>query len=251
MSPAASIEIEDNAEATKDSFDFIKQLSTMDVGSSVFLPCQDNASAQSSWAALRFVRALVGDDAAPGRNEFDEASQLYYRPLCSYPNMTQLRAICPRTCGCADVWSYSLGIYQHQKFGCPSQCSSLRRAVIEHLDATADFSGPCMDPASDLFFMAYVADEQQQDSKPITSWFSSSLTTLHARLSMQPNFDDNVINNFNASNPPSGSHLNVSSISDGSHVDAILKDTWELLPGWKLFASEDKIKESPLSGGEF
>ena len=53
----------DNPTAIKEPFEFIKQLSTLDVGGSVFLPCQDYVSAQSSWAALHFIRKLVGDPA--------------------------------------------------------------------------------------------------------------------------------------------------------------------------------------------
>ena len=125
-----SIEIGDNATTTGNSFDFVKQLSTMVVGDSSFLPCQDYASAQSSLAALRFVRNLVNDSAAPDCNAENETSKAYYAPICGKANMAELRAICPRTCGCADMWSSSLGSFQRQRFGCPMQCLVLRNALI-------------------------------------------------------------------------------------------------------------------------
>merc|ERR1712032_1049647 len=84
-------------------FDFVSGLAKETVEqASHDTTCDDMSAGTSIASSLRVLRSVLGKDSIPICDDSDEALT-FYQDYCGRPEHSQLRAVCPNTCGCSIV----------------------------------------------------------------------------------------------------------------------------------------------------
>eukprot|EP00929_Paragymnodinium_shiwhaense_P106598 TRINITY_DN7210_c0_g1_i1.p1 TRINITY_DN7210_c0_g1~~TRINITY_DN7210_c0_g1_i1.p1 ORF type:complete len:1170 (-),score=142.39 TRINITY_DN7210_c0_g1_i1:40-3549(-) len=215
-------------------FGFMTNVATMTIEQSRFLPCRDLEAAQSKEAAMQQLRTLLQKDNIPECNENNETSMAFWAPYCGNVDFGTVRTLCPRTCGCHQALSFSMGAYQHVDFGCPTQCASLRSVMMDNVQSGTDDA--CADYTPGAFHM-------MSEQMPMKDWFRLYIQTVRNYLLTLPGYRGNLIYNaqqYAESGSFDGVKPNptklVNHLLDPGPTgfwETLANGTWGFLPGFK------------------
>mmetsp|Transcript_27699 Transcript_27699/g.79557 ORF Transcript_27699/g.79557 Transcript_27699/m.79557 type:complete len:812 (+) Transcript_27699:47-2482(+) len=189
--------------------------------SSVAEAAEDLSCADLAFSSNRQVMQLHLREVARGSNNCSEAL-----PLCHWPNMTSLRAICPVTCGCRNLLDPPASFFAGTDFGCPTKCDtdaivSFHSSSIAEPQAIANQALPCMDSAPSQFL-----------EDPLRKYFKLGLAYLLSQT-------QTLLTVYAALNR-GRAHLGITveqsdalfrSLINGSLVETVSAGNWNLVPG--------------------
>eukprot|EP00929_Paragymnodinium_shiwhaense_P017149 TRINITY_DN12612_c0_g2_i3.p1 TRINITY_DN12612_c0_g2~~TRINITY_DN12612_c0_g2_i3.p1 ORF type:complete len:1305 (-),score=213.01 TRINITY_DN12612_c0_g2_i3:141-4055(-) len=225
----------EKAEFDPGMFVFMTTVAGMSIPDAGFLPCRDLEAGQSKQASMTQLRTLLGKSNIPECDENNETSMAFWKPFCGNVFMTTVRTLCPRTCGCHQPLSYSMGAYQHVKFGCPQQCASLRSVMMYGEELNGGVDDACADSSPGSFSM-------DSETFPMREWFRTYILSVKGYLVLMPGYRGNLEYNarlYAQSGDFGGRWMNPTNLisyllDDGPNGfwEGVANRSWVFLPGF-------------------
>lgn len=213
------------------SFTYVDLLATEGVRNGIqLIPCTDGAAAQTFTVFLDRMTKLFGHIFA--NSTTPRAVCNLVKGHCSQMGMTQLRALCPKTCGCHWWTAPQAAFFAEQRWGCPPACKSYTTSVRKAWPLVFHVKDNCTDvhPAA---FLAEATDSTLADYIQGFLSFASStpsaVSTIEANVGVLVQFmayPSEVSQNFSSRAADLAAHF-----ASDDFADAVVHGKWDLFPG--------------------
>jgi len=144
------------------------------------------------------------------------------RPMCSWLNMTELRALCPVTCGCRFLQDPAASFFASSAWGCPSKCENEFWLADSGVVPGQTTYVVCADVEPERFLQDPAL---QLYVTRALEYFRSQQELLMGSFSLLSKESQRV------GIPQSAKKAAFANLANGSFVDDVLHGRWNLAPG--------------------